>query len=121
MDDKTTSGLIYVLGIFNLGLVSLILWIVNKDKSEMIDRHGKNWVNMAINLIVISIGLGIIYIIGFGLMAADLGLFGGLFLFIAGMGYLVIGIYALVFSIKGAIKGFAGEDFIYPYVIQIIK
>lgn len=104
MDDKTTAGLIHLLNIFGLGVVSIILWVVKKDESEFVDAHGKEFLNYFITLAIASIISSILTVILIG------------FLLLA-----VIGIYALVVGIMGAMKGFAGEPYKYPFRIEFIK
>lgn len=121
MDNKTTAGLIHLLGLLNLGIVSIILWVVKKDESELVDQHGKTFLNLAINLIGFGIILGILFGIAGVFFAMDVAALGFILYGIGILASIALGIFVLVFMIKGAIAGFKEESFQYPYIINIIK
>ena len=82
----------------------IIMWATNKDKSSIIDQHGKNILNWMISLFIYYT-ISIILII------------------------LIVGIFALIaltmmwfiFIIIGAIKANNKEIFSYPLSIQFLK
>lgn len=78
-------------------VLPIVMWATNKDRSDLVDRHGKNVLNWIISSIIYAIigGFMIIFIIGiFALIA--------------------LGICSLVFIIIGAIKAHEGEVYQYP-------
>ncbi len=88
--------------IIGLGLVlPIVMWLSNKDKSALIDEHGKiitNWLISAaiytvISLILVWIVIGIVFLV-------------------------ILTILAIVFPIIGAIKANRGEVFVYPLSIK---
>jgi len=99
------SQLIYLVTGFGGLIVPLILWQVNKDKVYQMDEHGKSIINFQINLILWSV------------ICVPLILFCGL----GFIGFLVLGILAIVFPIVNAIKASRGETPTYPLTINIIS
>ena len=82
----------------------IIMWATNKDKSPLIDQHGKNILNWMISFyIYISISASLIL------------LFVGIFTSIA------LCLVAVIFAIIGAIKANNKEIFNYPLTITFIK
>ena len=82
----------------------IIMWATNKDKSSIIDQHGKNILNWMISFyIYVSISAILILLIV------------GIFALIA------LCLVAVIFAIIGAIKANNKEIFNYPLTIQFIK
>ncbi len=82
----------------------IIMWATNKDKSSIIDQHGKNILNWMISFyIYISISAILILLIV------------GIFALIA------LGLVAVIFAIIGAVKANNKEIFNYPLTIPFIK
>lgn len=121
MENKTIAGLIHLLGLLNLTIVSIILWVMYKDKSDLVDQHGKTFLNLVINLFIAGLGLGVLYILGGVFLAMEISALGAILYGLAALASLVIGVYALIFTIKGTIAGFNEEPFQYPYIINILK
>ena len=82
----------------------IIMWATNKDKSSIIDQHGKNILNWMISFyIYVSISAILILLVV------------GIFALIA------LGVIAVIFAIIGAIKANNKEMFKYPLSITFIK
>ena len=82
----------------------IIMWASNKDKSSIIDQHGKNILNWMISFyIYVSISAFLILLIV------------GIFALIA------LCLVAVIFAIIGAIKANNKEIFNYPLSITFIK
>ncbi len=82
----------------------IIMWATNKDKSSIIDQHGKNILNWMISFyIYISISAVLILLI--------VGIFA----------LITLGIIAVIFAIIGAIKAANKELYPYPLSIQFLK
>ena len=82
----------------------IIMWATNKDKSSIIDQHGKNILNWMISFyIYVSISAILILLIV------------GIFALIA------LCLVAVIFAIIGAIKANNKEIFNYPLSITFIK
>ena len=82
----------------------IIMWATNKDKSSIIDQHGKNILNWMISFyIYVSISAILILLVV------------GIFALIA------LCLVAVIFAIIGAIKANNKEIFNYPLSIPFIK
>lgn len=85
-------------------LVPLIIWLIFKDKSAFVDRHGRAALNFQLTMLIgfaISAVLMIVYI-GFLLMV-------------------VLGVLDLVFSIIAAVAANKGEAYKYPLSLELVK
>ena len=85
-------------------LVPLVLWLMKKDESDVIDAHGKIVMNWVLSAVIYSIVSGLLCIILVGIFMLA-----------------VLGILCLVFPIIGAVKASSGEYWPYPLSIQFFK
>ncbi|WP_194767078.1 DUF4870 domain-containing protein [Tamlana sp. I1] len=117
----------------------IILWVANKDKSDFIDKHGKQAINFQISILLYAIILGSITIPFFifkifsGLDFIDFNGFENFhinlgkpsaLLYIGGaLGVLAIGafILELVFIVIASLKARDGEFYNYPLTINFLK
>lgn len=81
-------------------LVPLIIWMIKKDESRFIDRHGKEALNFSITLAIVAI-VGLICT--FGILT------------------LVASIMGIVFSIQAGMAASRGEDYQYSWNFRFIK
>lgn len=82
-------------------IIPIVMWLINADKSEAVNRHGKNIANFMLSMliyIVISLILCLL-LIGIPMLVA-------------------LGIIEIVFIIIAAIKANNGEYWRYPLSIQ---
>lgn len=83
----------------------LILWLTQKDKVYQMDTHGKNIVNFQLSLIVyFIICIPLILFFGLGLL-----------------GFVVLGIFSVIFPIVNAVKASRGEAPSYPLSFNFIS
>lgn len=93
-----------ILGFGSL-IFPLILWLTQKDKVYQMDSHGKSIVNFQLSLIVYClICIPLILLFGLGLL-----------------GFLVLGVIAILFPILNAIKVSRGETPSYPLSFRFIN
>ncbi|QXP67677.1 MULTISPECIES: DUF4870 domain-containing protein [unclassified Polaribacter] len=86
-------------------IVPLILWITKKDEIFGMDAHGKAILNFRISMFIyILICIPLIFLFGLGIL-----------------GFIVIGIFYLIFPIINAIKVSNNEAPNYPLSITFIK
>ena len=132
------SKFIFPLGNF---ILPLILWTLNKDKSEFIDRHGKQAINFQISLLL--------YTIAIACLTIPLFLFGVLnsisfpefwnaydfnfhisrhdsfrvimFSIIVGLLAVAVFIFEIIFIIIASSKANQGEPYNYPITINFLK
>ncbi|MDT3789834.1 DUF4870 domain-containing protein, partial [Staphylococcus aureus] len=70
-DENIMAMLIYLLSLFTSIIGPLIIWLLKKDESKLVDRAGKNYLNYTISYIIWSIVLVVITLIGVFLIATD--------------------------------------------------
>jgi len=85
-------------------IAPLVIWLIKKDESPLVDDQGKESLNFQISLTIYAIvaGLLTLVVIGFILLIA-------------------LGIFDLIFVIIAAIKANSGEKYRYPLCIRFIK
>lgn len=99
------SQLITLLTGFGSLILPLILWITQKEKVYQMDTHGKNIINFQLSLIVYCIiCVPLILLFGLGLL-----------------GFIVLGIIAIIFPVINAIKASNGETPTYPFSFKFIS
>ncbi len=86
-------------------ILPLILWVTQKEKVHQMDAHGKNIINFQLSLIVYCIiCVPLILLFGLGLL-----------------GFIALGIIAIIFPIINAIKASNGETPTYPLSFNFIN
>ena len=99
------SQLIMLITGFGSLILPLILWLTQKEKVYQMDEHGKRIVNFQISLIVyFIICIPMILFFGLGLL-----------------GFVILGIIAVIFPIINAIKASNGELPNYPLSFNFIS
>ena len=105
-EDRTIALLTHLSGILFGFIVPLIIWLVNKDKTD------KGWLNdQAIEALNFQITLFIAVVISWVLMFVLIG-----FLLLP-----LLVIVNLVFCIIAGIKSNNGEAYRYPFALRLIK
>lgn len=93
----------YIIPFGNI-IAPLVIWLIKKDESPLVDDQGKESLNFQISITIyalVALVLTLI-IIGFFLLLA-------------------VGIFALVMVIVAAVKVNSGEKYRYPLCIRFIK
>lgn len=98
-----TAGMLQILG-------PLIIWLVFRERSALVDFHGKQQTNLNITLLLAGIAAGIGTLITF---------FIGGFLFIPLL--IAYAIFAFVISIVAGVAANRGEYYRIPLIIRFIK
>lgn len=117
IDDNVLACIMYVVALIpvfplsNIGL-PLIIWLVKKDKSKVINEHGKNILNFQISF---TIAL-------FGLMLIGMGTFFSLFIIpiVTFIGFGLIG-GNIILTILGAVKAYQKALYNLPFKIELIN
>lgn len=117
----------------------IVLWMINKDKSEFIDTHGKQAINFQISILLYTLiigtltipffifkvfnGLDFIDFHGFHDFHINIGEPSPLLFITGGLGFLaIIGfILELVFIVIASLKARDGELYEYPLTINFLK
>lgn len=113
----------------------VVLWVINKEKSEFINEHGKQAINFQLSVLLYTTILGVISIPlfifnifrGFDFNMFDFSFFNlnssfPFFLF-GSIGLItVVGfVFEVIFVIKASLKAKEGELYKYPFTIHFIK
>ena len=104
-EDEKLWALAAHLGPLVLGFIApLVVWLVFKDRSQFLDRHGKEALNFQIAYLVYFIvaGLSIFLLIGFVLLP-------------------LVGIAWVVFMILAAVQASQYQDYRYPWIFRVIS
>jgi len=88
----------------------LIVWQIKKDEFPSVDRHGKAALNFQITVTLALLVTGSVMFVGF------LFCFGWLLLPVVGLIFLA----GVVFSIIAGVKASNGEDYNYPWSLEIV-
>ena len=133
---STFSRFIIPLGNF---IGPIVLWVINKDKSEFVDRHGKQAINFQISVLLYALIIGTISIpffifkvfngidfidfngfydfhINIGKPSPLLYITGGLGI-LAFLGFLI----ELALIVKASLSARDGKDYDYPLTINFLK
>lgn len=98
-------------GILTMGaglVIPLVLWLVEKDKSEKVDMHGKNILNFVISWILYYI---VAFILTITVILAVIGI----------PALIVLGILNIIFIILAAVNASKGIYWKYPLTIPFFK
>jgi hypothetical protein len=96
--------IVLITGFGNL-ILPLIIWLSKKNEVYDMDRQGKEIVNFQISLLIyFLICIPLILMLGIGLV-----------------GFMVLGISAIIFPIINTIKVINGDEPKYPFVFKVIK
>ena len=97
----------------------LVVWLLKKDESAYVDRHGKAALNFHISLaIYFFVGVGLMVVVGLPLTLLLVG-FALIFVLAALLGALKL--LALVCIVVAAVKANRGEFFRYPLAIPFFQ
>ncbi len=88
----------------------LIVWLIKKDSMPFVDQQAKEALNFSIT---ICIAFAILWT--FGIMTLGIGFLIALPLM------LVVGLYALVYTIIASMKAYEGVPYRYPIALRLIK
>ncbi len=144
-DENIMAMLIYLLSLFTSIIGPLIIWLLKKDESKLVDRAGKNYLNYTISYIIWSIVLVVITFIGVFLIATDISFiiiigfiitFIGVFLIATDISFIIIigfiitfigilsifafSILSFVFTIIACVKYYNGQEYVIPLTIRFI-
>jgi hypothetical protein len=95
----------------------LIMWLVKKEASPFVDRHGRAAVNFHLSLLAYAIGGAVLI----GIIAiATLGLGVLLLIPVIILGAIALAVLAVVFPIIACLRAQAGLEYAYPMSIRFI-
>lgn len=104
-----------LIGFFFIG--PLVMWLVRKEASPFIDRHGRAAVNFHLSLLAYALAgvvlVGVVAVVTFGLGVL-------LLLPLIIVGAIALGILSIVFPIVACLRAQAGQEYAYPLSIRFI-
>lgn len=123
-DERLWSVLLHVSGLFTWFVAPLIIWLLKRNESPMVDAHGKEVLNFQITMFIASlVMMMLVFVAGLVLFALSVVttfpffiLFPLLIVFFLGIVF-----YDLVCGIIGAVKAGEGKMFRYPLNWRVIK
>lgn len=102
-DERLFSMLIYLSSFFTTFVGPLVLWLIKKDESELVDFHGRQYLNFLISYTIYGVVSAILMIV----------LIGFILIF-------VVSIAGLIFTIIAAVKAYDGERYEIPFIIRFL-
>ena len=94
-----------------LGLVAvLVIWLIYRERSALVDFHGKQQLNLAITVVAAAILFAVA-----GLVTFFVGWI------VLALPVLAYGIYVIVISIMAAVAANKGEYYRIPLIVRFIK
>lgn len=112
-EARTMSMLAHLLVLVGSFIPPLVIWLIYRDRSALVDHHGKEQLNFQISLIIYSIGL---YVIATFAALVTFGI--GMLLVVPVM--LALFVLVIVFVIQAAMAANKGLYFRIPLTIRFI-
>lgn len=103
--ERTMAMLCHLLGFFSF-IGPLVIWLIKKDESALVDKNGKEALNFQISIAIYTVGLCVLAGVTFGL---------------AGILLPALIVFNYIMLIVAAIKTNEGKDYQYPLCIRLIK
>lgn len=103
-DDTNMAMLCHLLAIFTSFVGPLIIWMIKKDESAFIDRHGREALNFQLTILIAWVASGLLAFVCIGFILMP-----------------VIWVANLVLCILAALKSSRGEEYRYPMCIRFVK
>jgi uncharacterized protein len=106
MDTNTYCLLMHLAQLFPFAgwVISIVMWLVNKDKDPMVDQQGKVVVNWIITVFILSVSFALLSIVLIGIPLL-----------------ILLAICNVIFVIIGTVKAASGEVWHYPISLSLIK
>ena len=101
--DKTLAMLCHLGGILGL-LPPLIIWLIKKDDSPLVDENGKEALNFQLTILIGVVASWVLMFVLIGIILLPL-----------------VWVFNLVMVIIAAVKTNSGEKYRYPICIRFIK
>lgn len=85
-------------------ILPIVMWAMNKDRNEEIDKHGKVTINWIISFFIYSVVCWVLTVI-----------------FIGGIVFFILALLNFIFAIIAAVKANNGQFWVYPLSIRFLK
>lgn len=108
-DERTMAMLVYLSTFVAALFGPLIIWMIKKDESELVDYHGREALNLWLTSVIVSLGAMIIGVVTVGI---------GFFITVP---ILILWSLAMfIFTIIAAIKAFDGKAYRIPMILRLL-
>lgn len=123
-DDRILAMLIYLLSFFTTLIAPLVIWLIKRNESRIVDKAGKNYFNFFISYLIWSIIFTIIFLIGYFMLLANqtaLLIIGGILMGLSALVLFVLSILSFIFTIIACVKYMSNEAYLIPLSIRFFK
>lgn len=103
-DEKNMCILVHILAIFTHFLGPLVIWLLKKDQSPAVGRHAIEVLNFSITIAIAGFICFLLAFVIIGLILMPL-----------------LGLYALINLIMGAVSASRGEFRPYPFTLRLLQ
>jgi hypothetical protein len=103
-DAMNMAMLAHLLAIFTGFLGPLIIWLIKKDDTPFVDRHGKEALNFQLTVLIAMFVSGLLTMACIGIALLP-----------------IVWVTDIIFCIIAAIKASKGEEYRYPIALRLIK
>ncbi|MDQ0273703.1 DUF4870 domain-containing protein [Cytobacillus purgationiresistens] len=101
--DRLLAAAIYVSSFFTTFIGPLVIWLIKKDESPLVDHHGREYFNFIISYAVYAVICTVLMLVLIGFILIWL-----------------VGAATFIFTIIAAIKAFEGKEYRIPFVFRIL-
>jgi uncharacterized Tic20 family protein len=102
-EERTQAMWCHVGGLLGF-VIPLVIWLINKDKSKFVDRHGKEVINFQLTLLIVHLCNVALVLCFVGIITLPATL-----------------VFSIVMHIQGSTAANRGEEFRYPLCIRFIQ
>ncbi|MEO0415923.1 MAG: DUF4870 domain-containing protein [Verrucomicrobiota bacterium] len=102
-DERNFGMLLHVLTIVGGFVAPLIFWLVYRERSSFLDRHGKEALNFQLTMLIGYVASAVLMMVCVGYFT-----------------YLVVFVVAIIFAIIAGIEASKGNEYRYPMTIRFI-
>lgn len=124
-DSRLMSMLIYLLSLFSGIIGPIIIWVIKRKESKLVDKAGKNYFNFAISYTIWTIILTVImlipFIIGLSMNNDTAAMIGIIFYIVGAFALLVLCLLSFIFTIIACVKYYGGKEYLIPLSIRFFK
>jgi uncharacterized Tic20 family protein len=103
-EERNLCILVHILAIFTNFLGPLVIWLLKKDQSPTVEKHAVEVLNFAITIAIAGFVCALLILVVIGAILLPL-----------------LGLYAVINLIMGAVAASKGEFRPYPFTLRLLK
>lgn len=108
-DERTLALLVYLSTLVVTLFGPLIIWMMKKDESELVDYHGREALNLWLTSVIVGLAAVVLGVVTLGI---------GFFVTVPLL--ILWSLAMLVFTIIAAIKAFEGKAYRIPMILRLL-